>query len=116
MKRTLSSWWLLVLALLLIIVSVVSWRDQTTVYIVRHAERAAGVNNPPLTVEGTARAEALKDLLLDKNIGFIYSTDSLRTRSTAAPLADALGLQVIIYQKGSSPITASSLPHHDHKN
>lgn len=99
-----------------IIFSIVSWCDQTTVYIVRHAERAAGVNNPPLTPAGETRAIVLKDLLLNKQIGFIYSTDSLRARSTAQPLADALGLKTIIYQKGTSPITNSGLPHHDHKN
>lgn len=95
-----------------LVVSVVSWCDQTTVYIVRHAERAPGVNDPPLSPEGETRAIALKDLLLNKNIGFIYSTDSLRTKSTAQPLADALGLKTTIYQKGTSPVTESGLPLH----
>jgi broad specificity phosphatase PhoE len=35
--------------------------------------------------------------LADKNIKHIYSTDYIRTRSTAAPTADAAGLTIEIY-------------------
>lgn len=38
------------------------------------------------------RAEALKNSLQDKNIKYIYSTNTTRTRTTAEPLAAKLGL------------------------
>lgn len=70
--------------------------DVYTVYLVRHAEKQKG-DNPGLTKAGEARAEALKNRLLDKNIRYIHSSDYRRTLQTAAPLADALGLEVQIY-------------------
>jgi len=63
-----------------------------TFYIVRHAEKAAAGNNtammsdnPPLTEAGKERAEALKNLLKPKKIGTVFSTNTLRTKSTAEP-------------------------------
>lgn len=69
-----------------------------TLYLVRHAEKeATPANDPPLTVEGKVRAEVLKDSLQDKNIKNIYSTSTLRTRSTAKPLAEKLGIAIYSY-------------------
>jgi phosphohistidine phosphatase SixA len=67
----------------------------TRYYIVRHAEKAvltkdsAGMmaNNPPLSVAGEVRAFALREELKDKNIHFIYSTNTVRTLATAEPLS-----------------------------
>ena len=63
-----------------------------TFYIVRHAEKAAAGNNttmmsndPTLTEAGKERAEALKKLLKTKKIGTVFSTNTLRTKSTAEP-------------------------------
>lgn len=66
----------------------------TTVILVRHAEKVAdaSVKDPPLTDEGRARAEELKELLRDAGVSAIYTTPWERTRKTAAPLAAALGL------------------------
>lgn len=82
-----------------------------TYYIVRHAEKAAVNGNtnmtatdPPLTDAGKARAEALKELLKDKKIGHIFSTNTLRTRSTAEPLSKQLGLAIETY--GPKPDTS----------
>jgi phosphohistidine phosphatase SixA len=68
----------------------------TTIYVVRHAEKATGIDpetmqtikDPPLTLEGQERALALKQLLSGKNIKHIYSTNTLRTISTAKPLKE----------------------------
>jgi hypothetical protein len=46
---------------------------------------------------GTQRAEKLKDELLQKNIGFIFSTQTIRTSTTAKPLSDAIGVPVQFY-------------------
>jgi broad specificity phosphatase PhoE len=72
-----------------------------TIYIVRHAEKAVqekGMSSDvPLSNKGQQRAERLKELLLQKNIGFIFSTQTIRTSTTAKPLSDALGIQVEFY-------------------
>ena len=61
-----------------------------TFFIVRHAEKAAAdgyavmmSKDPALTEAGKERAEALKEILKTKKIGYVYSTNTIRTRSTA---------------------------------
>lgn len=76
-----------------------------TAYLVRHAEKVTGdavmqiedPRDPPLTSAGQARAEALADRLADAGITQIWSTDTTRTRDTAAPLAERLGIAVQLY-------------------
>ncbi|MBI2730315.1 MAG: histidine phosphatase family protein [Sphingobacteriales bacterium] len=72
-----------------------------TIYIVRHAEKAAQAANMssdvPLSDAGVQRAVQLKDLLFKKKIAYIFSTDRIRTRSTAKPLSDAIGIPVQLY-------------------
>lgn len=65
-------------------------------YIVRHADKGEG-NDPDLLDAGRERAVALAQLLKTQGIQEIYSTNFNRTRQTAAPLADSLGLSVILY-------------------
>lgn len=67
-----------------------------SVFLVRHAEKLTG-DDPALTLAGEARAEALADLLIDANLKHIHSSDYQRTRQTAAPLAERLGLTVEFY-------------------
>ncbi|WP_373514321.1 phosphoglycerate mutase family protein [Persicitalea sp.] len=69
-----------------------------TLYLVRHAEKASQpASDPPLTAEGEVRAQVLADTLLEKNIKHIYSTNTTRTRATAVPLAEKLGLTIAPY-------------------
>ncbi len=75
-----------------------STATSTTVYLMRHAEKAKdGTKDPSLTAEGRERAQTLARKLKGENIRAIYSTDYKRTRETVAPLAEALELDVIIY-------------------
>ena len=81
---------------------------QPAVFLVRHAERAdtasgavpamagAPAADPDLSEAGRARAASLAVALKDANITAIYVTEFKRTQQTAAPLAQALGLAVII--------------------
>ena len=71
---------------------------ESTIYLVRHAEKADdGTRDPPLTEEGVDRANYLSGLLSQQNIQLIYSTDYKRTRGTATPLASATNQEVLIY-------------------
>jgi len=70
----------------------------TVVYLVRHAEKAERPSDdPPLTAAGQARARALAHVLQDAGVTRVHSTDTERTRSTAAPTASSLGLGVELY-------------------
>lgn len=73
-------------------------------YIVRHAEKAASSasttmnsSNPPLTDAGKKRAEDLKEVLKTKRIGYIFSTNTIRTTETAEPTRAYFGLTTEIY-------------------
>lgn len=69
----------------------------TTIYLVRHAEKTAVANDPALTPDGEARAEALADRLNDAALTAIYSTDTTRTKTTAEPIAKRLLLPIFVY-------------------
>ena len=66
------------------------------VYVVRHADRD-GSQDALLNPEGVMRAQALADELSNNNVAAIFSTNTVRTTSTAQPLADDLGLTVQLY-------------------
>jgi broad specificity phosphatase PhoE len=86
----------LVLALLLCGFFAASAVAQSTVFIVRHAEKAeSGGNDPDLSQAGRARAESLASILRDVGITAIYTTEFKRTQETAAPLAKTLGIEVV---------------------
>lgn len=65
----------------------------TTVFLIRHAERADEPRqDPPLTEKGVARSEALARLLSNAGIKAIYTSQFARTKLTAEPLAKQLGV------------------------
>jgi 2,3-bisphosphoglycerate-dependent phosphoglycerate mutase len=51
----------------------------------------------PLSESGTKRAEALAEMLKNERIKNIFSTDYIRTKSTAKPLADAINVPIQVY-------------------
>ena len=68
------------------------------IYLVRHAEKVKDDSkDPALTEVGYQRAANLADMLGSAGITKIYSSDYTRTRDTAAPLAEHLGLELQIY-------------------
>ena len=93
------------LALLGLALQPLEAQEETLVFLVRHAERAddgamTGVEDPHLSEAGVLRAEELARVLADAGITDIHSSDYLRTRETAAPLVEATGLAVEIYDPG----------------
>ena len=70
--------------------------EPSAIYLVRHGEKLAG-QDPALSPRGQERARHVAALLRRAGITAIFSTDTLRTRQTAAPLAQQTGLAVQIY-------------------
>ncbi len=69
--------------------------DQTTVILVRHAEKGFDEGgDPSLTEEGTSRANELLRVLAHMSIDSIYTTPFKRTRETVQPLANAKNLPI----------------------
>ncbi|MBI5858734.1 MAG: histidine phosphatase family protein [Sphingobacteriales bacterium] len=92
--------------LLLIGFTLVLFSCGNTIYVVRHAEKETGIDpvtmktvgDPPLSLAGQERALKLKEILGSKNIKHIYSTNTLRTISTAKPLKELfLDMPITIY-------------------
>jgi broad specificity phosphatase PhoE len=65
---------------------------QQAAIVVRHAEKADQTPDTPLSDKGRARAKALADLLRGAGVTHVITSEYLRARETAAPLATALGL------------------------
>jgi broad specificity phosphatase PhoE len=81
------------------------------VFLVRHAERVvpapaggttatgrsmtAAPDDPPLSAAGHERAARLAAMLRSADIRNIFSTEYVRTRQTAAPIAEALRLEIV---------------------
>ncbi|MHA7129864.1 SixA phosphatase family protein [Algoriphagus namhaensis] len=84
--------------------------EPKTIYIVRHAEKQLTQDaDPDLAVAGKARAVKLKQILEDKEIKHIFSTNYKRTRLTAQPTADQLGIQVETYDPRDQEAFAEKL-------
>jgi 2,3-bisphosphoglycerate-dependent phosphoglycerate mutase len=65
----------------------------TTVFLVRHAEKATTPpEDPPLTEAGNIRSQQLASVLEQSGIKAIYTSQFLRTKQTAEPIAKSLGI------------------------
>jgi phosphohistidine phosphatase SixA len=80
--------------------------DPTQIFLVRHAEKSTNdPRDPDLSPAGKERAEKLKYHLAEAGITAIYTTDYKRTQQTVQPLAEALGIEPIIYATDLIDIT-----------
>ncbi|MET0647590.1 MAG: phosphoglycerate mutase family protein [Pyrinomonadaceae bacterium] len=76
----------------------------TTVFLVRHAEKAQEpAQDPALTEAGRARAEALARLLSGAGVKGVYTSQFARTKQTGEPLAKLLGVPVSVVALGVKP-------------
>lgn len=90
--------YLLVLLIATFFAACSSKQEPKTIYIVRHAEKQLTGDDPKLTVAGNARAGKLAQILADKEIKHIYSTNYKRTRLTATPTASEAGIEIETYE------------------
>lgn len=109
---------LLLLPLLLVLsacAGTVKPGSDTVFIVVRHAERAeTPANDPGLSEAGRARADALAAALADVPLRAVYATPTRRTRETAAPVAEAKGLEVRDYDAARPPADSATVLHIRH--
>lgn len=85
-----------------------NYRGETTVYLVRHAEKAplvGGNNDVDLSAVGYVRADALAVQLREAGIDVVITSQLQRTRLTARPLAERRRITPIIVPV-TSPVSA----------
>lgn len=84
---------------------------QTTIYIVRHAEKdtTPGVTDPGLTPKGERRSHALLRTLRSVSLDAVFATQYRRTRATVAPSAGRRGVKIESYDAARSGTFAKRL-------
>ncbi|MFG3338327.1 histidine phosphatase family protein [Glycomyces sp. NPDC048151] len=66
------------------------------VYVVQHGEKERAPGDPGLTARGREQAALAAQWLRDKGLRAVYASPQLRARETAAPVAAAAGLPVLV--------------------
>ncbi len=75
-----------------------SCQQKNYIYLVRHAEKSTEPSGDVyLSQQGRNRAHDLKQRLMHKRITYIFSTKTNRTRETAQPLSDEIGIPISFY-------------------
>ena len=72
-------------------------QTETTIYLIRHAEKADGSPNTELSAEGKKRASEWATFFKDTSIDLFYSTSYLRTENTCLPTALSKQKEIISY-------------------
>ena len=78
----------------IILYAAVGWA-QSTIFVVRHADRYGTEPDPSITPEGQRQSESLARVLADTHVTRIFISEALRTRQTAAPAAERFGLKPV---------------------
>ncbi|MES2875809.1 MAG: histidine phosphatase family protein [Bacteroidota bacterium] len=89
-----------------------STQAQTTVWIVRHAEKDMknpSDKDPALSLDGQDRAKDLASLLLPQRILAVYSTPFKRTMQTVEPTAYGHGVKVQTYDPADPAALAATV-------
>ncbi len=115
-------------AMFLIVIVIIAWwiwlfPVTTTVFVVRHAEKAqpsandpplSGVppnGNPAISAAGVVRAEELAHVLRDAGVDAVFATRFQRTQLTAALAAGEAGVSVVEYDTPAN-VVATVLADH----
>lgn len=81
----------------LLLMSIGTAQESSTIYLIRHAEKADTSADTHLSEAGKKRAQKWAEYFAGKGVSAIYATPYNRTRETARPLADAEKLAVTEY-------------------
>ncbi len=73
-------------------------QNQTTIYLIRHAEKQDDTKNTDLSAEGFERAENWKKYFEDIKIDAFYSSGFQRARHTCQPMAFSRDKSISIYK------------------
>jgi broad specificity phosphatase PhoE len=81
----------------------------STIILVRHAERVSNNGDLPLSEAGRERAALLAQMLGHTGITHVFTSEMIRTRETAAPLATQLGLTPVTVPVAQSDALVAQL-------
>jgi phosphohistidine phosphatase SixA len=102
---------------LFLTLSILSISCSKTYYISRHAEKQLNDSKDPnLTEIGQLRAIRLDSILKSKHIQKIYFTNTLRTKSTAMPLANRLSIEIQVYSANEQSLFINELKQNKHNS
>jgi 2,3-bisphosphoglycerate-dependent phosphoglycerate mutase len=84
-------------------------RAETTVFVVRHAEKVDSSTDAELDGAGRERARLLRDMLRDLPVETFYASKYRRTQQTVAPAAEARELPLTIHETAAIDSLAGAL-------
>ena len=88
----------------------------TTIYVLRHAEKATDdPKDPALSEAGMERAKALVTAVPAARVDAVYATEFLRTQQTVFPLAEKAGVIAEVVRAAETPKLISVIKQ-DHQN
>ena len=89
---------IIVVFLFVITIISTSCQQKNYIYLARHAEKSTEPSGDVyLSQQGRNRANTLKKILEKKRITYIFSTKTNRTRETAQPLGEEIGIPIKYY-------------------
>ena len=83
--------------ILIVLLSQIAIAQTTTIYFIRHAEKADSSKDPVLSDAGIQRSNHWNDVFSAINFDAVYSTNYNRTQQTAAPIAKKNKVIVKLY-------------------
>ncbi len=103
MKKTTLALAFLILLSLFSVSDLIAYTDQETftIYLIRHSEKDLVTENPsdpPLTKCGIKRTDYLRSFFEDIDIESVYSTNYIRTKNTATPIASLKKTRIQYYE------------------
>lgn len=96
---------------ILLIINMSYSQDATTIYLIRHAEKADGSSDPHLSEAGQARAAKWAEWLNSRSVSYLYSTPYNRTKETLQPLADKIKVEIVTYNPSQLDLKALAARH-----
>lgn len=90
--------------ILIVLLTAGAAEAQRAIFLVRHGEKVDESADAALNGAGQARAVLLARMLRDSGVTTVFSSDFRRTRNTAQPLADALGLPIRIVPRDAPSV------------